>query len=248
MGRKVVKKRISEDEQLIQAPAGSDTQAGDAAMMSLSDQIAVALASEISRGDYKPGDRIHEQAVSVRFGVSRGPIREALRILDKQGLVAIQPRRGARVTNPSVDEVNHIFEIRSVLLGLAARTVAELGSAETLDGLRERVRSLREANSGDKNPDDYLQEVHQLTIYMSESSGNVRLTSIMRSLFHQTLRYSRLGLSTEARRKRSITNWRKIVDCIAERDGAGAEEHARALVTASRDMAVKLLTAENMAH
>ncbi|MEZ5845033.1 MAG: GntR family transcriptional regulator [Hyphomicrobiaceae bacterium] len=227
------------------AREGSGTLA--AAVMSLSDQIAAALAAAISRGEYRPGERIHEQAVSTRFGVSRGPIREALRILDKQGLVSILPRRGARVTDPSVDEVNHIFEIRAVLLGLAARTVAERREADSIAELRERVKALRGAVTAAGNPDVYLLQVQQLNLYMCEASGNARLEAMVRSLFHQTLRYARLGLSTEARRKRSIANWRRVVECIAEGDAEGAEVHAKALVTASRDMAVKLLTEGAMA-
>jgi len=215
--------------------------ASGATVMSLSDQIAAALAAAISRGEYKPGDRIHEQAVSTRFGVSRGPIREALRILDKQGLVSILPRRGARVTNPSVDEVNHIFEIRAVLLGLAVRTLAERGEAHAIAALRERIRALRGAVNAEGNPDVYVEQVQQLTLYMCEASGNARLEAMVRSLFHQTLRYARLGLTTEARRKRSIASWRRVVEYIAEGDAANAEEHANALVIASRDMAVKML-------
>lgn len=213
------------------------------AVMSLSDQIAAALAAAISRGEYKPGERIHEQAVSNHFQVSRGPIREALRILDKQGLVSILPRRGARVTNPSVDEVNHIFEIRAVLLGLAARTVAERHDAAIVANLKQRVRALRSAVTAEGNPDVYVGQVQHLNLYLCECSANPRLEAMVRSLFHQTLRYARLGLSTEVRRRGSIANWRRLVDCIAADDAEGAELQARKLVTASRDMAVKLIIA-----
>ena len=69
---------------------------------SLPEQIAARLAERIVSGAYAPGQRILEQAVAEEFAVSRGPVREALRLLEKDGLVMILARRGAQVTNPSI--------------------------------------------------------------------------------------------------------------------------------------------------
>ena len=93
-------------------------------LASIPAQIASALSEAILAGEYQPGEAIQEQRISDRFRVSRGPVREALRILEREGVVAIEPRRGARVTNLSVDEVAEIYEIRSNLVGLAARLFA----------------------------------------------------------------------------------------------------------------------------
>jgi DNA-binding GntR family transcriptional regulator len=72
---------------------------------SLAEQIAARLSEHILSGTYAPGQRIMEQTVASEFAVSRGPVREALRLLEKDGLVTILPRRGAQVTNLSIAEV-----------------------------------------------------------------------------------------------------------------------------------------------
>ena len=92
---------------------------------SLPEQIAARLSERIVSGTYSPGQRIMEQNVAEEFEVSRGPVREALRLLEKDGLVMILPRRGAQVTNPSIEEVNEIFDIRAMLNGLRDRLIAE---------------------------------------------------------------------------------------------------------------------------
>ena len=92
---------------------------------SLPEQIAARLSERIVSGAYTPGRRILEQAVAAEFAVSRGPVREALRLLEKEGLVIILARRGAQVTNPTIAEVNEIFDIRAMLNGLRDRMMAE---------------------------------------------------------------------------------------------------------------------------
>src|SRR3954471_8772805 len=100
--------------------------------LSLPDQIAARLSERIVSGAYAPGQRIMEQALAAEFAVSRGPVREALRILERDGLVTILPRRGALVTNPEIGEVKEIFDIRAMLNGLRDRLIAE-------DPARDRV-------------------------------------------------------------------------------------------------------------
>ena len=96
-----------------------------ALMLSLPEQIAAQLAARITAGTYQPGQRIMEQALAAEFSVSRGPVRDALRLLEKDGLVTIIPRRGAQVTKLSIQEVREIFDIRVALNGLRDRGIAE---------------------------------------------------------------------------------------------------------------------------
>src|SRR5262245_56256603 len=93
--------------------------------LSLAEQIAARLSERIVTGLYPPGQRVMEQAVAAEFEVSRGPVRESLRLLEKDGLVTILPRRGALVTKLSIDEVREIFDIRAMLNGLRDRAIAE---------------------------------------------------------------------------------------------------------------------------
>ena len=93
--------------------------------LSLPEQIAARLSERITAGVYAPGRRVMEQEVSDEFSVSRGPVREALRLLEREGLVTILPRRGAQVTQLSIAEVREIFDIRAALNGLRDRQIAE---------------------------------------------------------------------------------------------------------------------------
>src|SRR5258705_7097707 len=96
-----------------------------AQMLSLPEQIAAQLAARITAGAYAPGQRIMEQALAAEFGVSRGPVRDALRLLEKDGLVTILARRGAQVTKLSIQEGREIFDIRAALNGFPDRGTAE---------------------------------------------------------------------------------------------------------------------------
>jgi len=209
---------------------------------SLPEQIAAQLSRRIVSSAYGPGQRILEQAIAAEFAVSRGPVREALRLLEKEGLVTILPRRGAQVTNLSVDEVREIFDIRAALNGLRDRQLAEHPARLTLLPLIEAevgklARFVRGAGEGTR----YVETVFELNRLLNEATPNKRLSSILGSLALQTLRYSRLGLSAPERRRQSLRNWQQLVRAIREGDGTAAQQAAERRVRDSRDAAIKLL-------
>src|SRR4030095_3963046 len=103
--------------------------AGNRQLMTLPEQIAERIFTAIADGEYAPGDRIREEVLAEQFEVSRGPVREALRILEKDAVVRILPNRGAHVTQLSIQEVSDLFEIRRKLSGA---TVARLSGDEAV--------------------------------------------------------------------------------------------------------------------
>lgn len=210
--------------------------------LSLAEQIAARLSERIVSGVYAPGQRIMEQAVADEFIVSRGPVREALRLLEKDGLVTILPRRGAQVTSLSIDEVREIFDIRAVLNGLRDRLIAEDPQRmRILPALEAEVANLaryaREPGPGE----EYVATVSRIDALLSRALRNRRLKKILDSLMLQTLRYRQLGLSTPQRRRQSVQHWQKLVKAIRDGDGEEAERIARRRVTDSRDAAIELL-------
>ncbi|MCB1345075.1 MAG: GntR family transcriptional regulator [Rhodobacteraceae bacterium] len=213
--------------------------------LSIAEQIAMQLAEEIVNDRLPPDTRIQEIGVATRFKVSRGPVREALRILETSGLVQILPRRGAVVTKLSPDEVADLFEIRSVLFGLVATRVAQHHSDADLEAFRTRLDRLRgiAARQDDTATADFVEAVQEFGLTMSESAGSERLTSFVTMLFHQTLRYSRLGVSTHERRQDSVMLWEQLVDHIQHGRSEPAESTARSIVRRSRAFAIKLLEA-----
>jgi DNA-binding GntR family transcriptional regulator len=235
-------------EQPAESPAAADGR--DAPLtQSLAEQIASRLAARIVSGAYAPGQRILEQAVAAEFAVSRGPVREALRLLEKDGLVTILPRRGAQVTDLSIEEVREIFDIRAALNGLRDREIAEdPNRGGLLPALEKEVAQLARCARHAELGEQYVETVFRLNRLLTSASRNRRLRSILESLAVQTRRYSQLGLSTPARRRQSAQNWQRLLKAIREGDGEQAERIARERVLASRDAAIRILREERAAN
>ena len=209
---------------------------------SLSEQIAAQLSERIVTELYAPGQRIMEQAIAAEFAVSRGPVREALRLLERDGLVTILPRRGAQITNLSSAEVKEIFDIRAVLNGLRDRALAEDPERlRLLPALEAEVAKLARCARQPELGEAYIETVFALNRMLTRASRNRRLRMILDSLALQTLRYSRLGLSTPQRRRQSVQHWQKLVKAIRDGDGATAERIAQQRVIDSRDAAIRQL-------
>jgi DNA-binding GntR family transcriptional regulator len=210
--------------------------------LSLAEQIASRLSERIVGGDYAPAQRILEQAVAAEFQVSRGPVREALRLLEKDGLVTILARRGALVTKLSIDEVREIFDIRAMLNGLRDRAIAEDPErARHLPLLEQEVANLMRLARDAAQGDAYVEAVARLNRTLGQMLRNRRLKAILDALALQTLRYSQLGLSTPQRRKQSVQHWQKLMKALRDGDGVAAERIARQRVNDSRDAAIARL-------
>jgi DNA-binding GntR family transcriptional regulator len=158
----------------------------------LPDQVAEWLAEEILREELAPGERITETVVAQRFGVSRGPVRDAFKLLEQQGLVSIQPRRGARVTDLDVQEVDEIFLLRAVLGGLAARMMVETAPDEVISDFIRRARGIH-ALVGSR--DRFYEESSALSDLITAYGGGGKLAQLMRSLQTsiQRVRYHAFG-------------------------------------------------------
>jgi DNA-binding GntR family transcriptional regulator len=210
---------------------------------SLPEQIAARLATRILDGSYAPGERVREEGIAAEFTVSRGPVREALRLLEKDGLITLLPRRGATVTDLSADEVNEIFEIRAMLNGLRDRSIARSDlRAQVLPLLAAEVARLSECARAPDRGEEYVETVLQINRLLNRATPNRRLSNYLLSLEQQTARYSRLGLSTPERRRQSVLRWQRLVKAIRSGDGDEAERIARERVLESRDAALRLLS------
>jgi DNA-binding GntR family transcriptional regulator len=222
------------------APGWAWSPAPGSNALSLPEQIAESIGAAIIRGELDPGERIHEQDIAERFSVSRGPAREALRILERDGLVQILARRGARVTELTVDEVEEVFEMRAALLGLAMARIARRDDPVLRAEMRRRVDGLRQLSRGN-DADGYVAAANALNLMLSGSCGSALLRNTYHALAHRTLRYTRLGLATPQRRAQSARNWKRLADAVDARDPVDARRIAETLVEESKRMAVALL-------
>lgn len=113
--------------------------------MSTVERLAGAIQAQVLRGDVPVGTRLRQEALAEEFGVSRTPVREALRQLQATGLVELLPNRGAVVRGPSAREIREAYEVRAELEGLAARLAAERISDRDLVRLREAQTLFRKS-------------------------------------------------------------------------------------------------------
>lgn len=208
---------------------------------SLPEQIAEHVGNAINQGLFEPGARIQEQEIAAQFGVSRGPVREALRILERDGLVEINARRGATVTKLTIEELVAIFDPRISLNGLAARRAAERRDPECLARMKAGVARLTELATGD-DAEGYVEAMYGVHRSVADGAGNPFLTRLVFLLNHQTLRYARLGLASPIRRRQSSRNWKRMLLAIQAGDGDAAQAAAEQLARDSRDTVIGLLT------
>ena len=179
------------------------------------------MREAIFNGTLKPRERLMEVQLAQELGVSRTPVREALRKLEQEGFINIIPRKGAYVAELSLKDIEDVFEIRIALEGLAASLCAERITGEEL---RELERLLLAKEIYIQHQD--LQQVvvvdgdFHATLY--QGSHNARLKNILENLRDQIQRYRTTSLSFPGRMDISLKEHRQILQAITKGDGAKA--------------------------
>lgn len=198
-------------------------------------QIAERIGTAIVEEKFAPGERLKEVDLAAAFGVSRSSIRESLRILENRGLVSILPQRGAQVTLLSLSELENLFEIRAVLLGLASRHAARHFQPSSRKLLESRLRALAEART---DRTTYARASAAIVATIAALSRNDQLAALLEGFAQRIRRYTLLGLASQSRRDRSLANWRKAVQAIRGNDEEIAEHIHRRLALENRDAAL----------
>lgn len=192
------------------------------------------LRNRILDGSYSPQEVIPEQALAEAFGVSRTPVREALKQLENEGLVEIRPRVGTFVRYPTRREIIELFQVKESLEGLAANLVAQRAPTAELDQLQQ---NLRESSAAIRQNDSatYARLVHEFHWRLVLGSHNQKLIEHYDRLMNQ-LTYHRLVLETVSvpgRIQQSNHEHEAVVAAIAAQDATGAELAMRNHVHAS---------------
>jgi DNA-binding GntR family transcriptional regulator len=192
-----------------------------------------AVAQWILKGELSAGEKLTEQEVALRLGVSRGPVREAFRALEDLGLVQIEKNRGAFVRKIDLNEAVEIHDIYSVLEELAARTAAGRLSATQIAELKSLVESMDVASEAEDIDRFYSLNLsfHQLLV---EGSGNRRLLSVYNRLLNELHLFRRFGLMQRGEMQLSNRDHHQILDRIAAGDANGAAEAMRRHTTERR--------------
>lgn len=216
----------------------------DIPTLTVPEQIAARLGERILGGVMVPGERIGEQELANEFSVSRGPIREALRILEREGLVTILARRGAIVTELSASELSELLEIRAGLFEVVVRKLASTHQPELLPMLRAGVARLQTLAAEPACGDAYAETTYRLLILCARMTGNRRLQRMLTALSLQTLRYSKLGLASVERRMRSADLWAQATRALEAGDVERLVDLTRQRIDESGAEAVRQLAAQ----
>jgi DNA-binding GntR family transcriptional regulator len=218
----------------------------DDPMLTVPEQIAAAVGQRILDGALAPGARIGEQELSDEFRVSRGPVREAIRLLEREGLATVLARRGAVVTELSAAELRELFEVRAGLFDIVARRVAETRPPELLAALRSGLLRLEALVEDPEGGDAYAETTHRLLIIAARFCGNQRLQRMLGALSLQTLRYSKLGLASIERRRRSVRLWRQAMSALERGDAERLMVLSRQRIAESGEEAAQRLEAGSL--
>ena len=197
----------------------SDQSLNPVEYMPLREVVFLALRSQILLGELKPGERLMEIALANKLGVSRTPIREAIRKLEHEGLVIMIPRRGAHVAEITRQELNDVLEIRKSLDVLAIRKAIQYMSEGDLAQLRDAEKAfvrLIEAKDADLTELGEADEHFHEIIY--QGTNNRRLIQILGNLREQMYRFRVEYLKDVAIRQTLIREHDAIIRALEDRD------------------------------
>ena len=196
------------------------------------------MQDRIVSGALPGGARLLPEAIAAELGISRMPVREAIRQLDAEGYVTIRPNRGAVVTSRTRAEVFELFEIRAALEGTALRLGAQGASAETLADLDlelERLRSVRTDHAS------WLERHDDFHDHLCRTSGRLQLEAECRRYRLAVQPYVRLYLKSGRTFEQPGFEHEYLIDALRSHDGALAETRARSHIMANADAIAQCL-------
>jgi len=184
---------------------------------SLVSQIACEIGAEIIGGIRQPGDDLNSVELARRYRTSRTPIREALMLLEKEGLVDVPPRRRPRVVVHAVSEVREIYRARATLLELIASDIARAAPDTDITSLKAPLAEMQNANDrGDL--ESYLWANVEFHDRNTQIANNRTVKRIIDSLLLRTLPLRRLSLSQPDRMRSSCDDHVRLLKAYEERD------------------------------
>ncbi len=213
----------------------------DGVAKSAAERAYDSARAAIASGRYPSGSALREEELAEAAGVSRTPVREALRRLAAEGLVELTSRRGARVATWNAEDVEEIFALRADLEGHAARLAAKRATEVECDRLRTLCGDMEKALG--ERPADWLDRVNRANSGFHrgvlDASANMRLVSMVGFVTERTLVERTFHLYDTAELYRSVRHHREVTDAIAAGDSDWAEAAMRVHIYAGRDAARK---------
>lgn len=188
------------------------------ARRSLHGELIPLLRDMILNGELRPGDKIHEQGLCVRFGVSRTPLREALKVLASEGLVILTPNRGAMIARISDKEIDELFPIIGALEALAG----EAACAAITPAQMKRLQAMHDEmvkhyNNNRSVP--YLKLNQKIHATLFEIAGNAELTQLYNTLIVRTHAARFVAKKSPERWREAVEDHELMMQALDARDG-----------------------------
>ena len=208
--------------------------------LAASEQIADQIAEDIANEIIPPNGVLREQALAERFGVSRGPIRDALRLLERDGLVQLAPNRGAAVTGYSLAEMRHIADISWPITRLHLRMLYEQASDEAFEAMLAAQRRVGE----------HLRRDEPLAFALALASFSLKQARfvigrpgelILQLLYRPSIRYTIAGLKLDGATDEAYSAWQAYIEATKIKN---SDEAARIVLTMLRDIHLPILEQE----
>lgn len=188
----------------------------------LSEQIREKIMEDILSGELKPGERLVENALAKKYGVSQAPVREALKGLEAQSLVVVEPYKGTTVKQMGRESLKEYFVVRSVLEGFAGRLAAENITEEELEELEQLLEQMiAAAKEHDYEKRGELNKMFHMALI--EASHNSLLVNICKNV--RLGSWSRItSKNSKMDPNRIATRHRKMLELLRQRDADGIEK------------------------
>lgn len=210
----------------------------------LRDVVFNTLRKAILTGQLKPGERLMEVHLANRLGVSRTPIREAIRKLELEGLVIMIPRRGAEVARITEKSLKDVLEVRRALDALSVELACDRIVEADLERLREACRHFEKVAKGADASVIAKADVSLHDIIV-EATGNRRLQQLVNNLSEQMYRYRFVYIQEESRHDNLVAEHREIYESIASRDKERASAAAKLHIDNQEKAIVRQIRMEN---
>jgi DNA-binding GntR family transcriptional regulator len=199
---------------------------GDFTPSVLGEQVARILTEAILEGLLKGGDQLVEAELQKQFGISRSPLREAFRTLEKMGLVTIVPRKGSYVRRITRKEIEENFPVRALLEGLAARIAHGRISPRELRAMEKTLQEMDKAVAKNNAKAYWKHHVNFHNIFI-QASGNAVLIGILQNLRMHSLWYRFSYQYYQEDLHKSLADHQQILACLQDRGSAPPELMAR---------------------
>lgn len=213
----------------------------------LRDVVFNTLRQAILTGELKPGERLMEIHLANMLGVSRTPIREAIRKLELEGLVTMIPRRGAEVAQITEKSMSDVLEVRRAMDALCAELACERITEEDLERLKEACGQFEQA-TGTKDVKKIAQADVELHDIILQATGNSRLIQLVNNLSEQMYRYRFEYIKDISQHERLVEEHRMIYESLVNRDRERAAEAARTHIDNQRKAIIHQIRLDKEKH